>query len=175
MENEKSENQLNENSKGIRLFFILIVFFLIPTILLSIRAYYREYIPTRLICGTHMAGLGRAMMIYVNDFDSYPIPEKWCNLLMENGEVPIEIFHCKGAKEGQCNYALNKYLTELGEVTDPDIVVFFETTPGWNQVGGPEILTTQNHKGQGCNVVFLDGHTEFIKAEDISKLKWKPD
>jgi len=51
----------------------------------------------------------------------------------------------------------------------------FETHPGWNQVGGPEILTTDNHQGDGCNVVFVDTHVEFVKARDIEYLKWKPD
>lgn len=115
------------------------------------------------------------MMIYVNNFDGYPTPEKWCDLLIEKVDVTPKSFRCKGANEGPCNYAINKYITNIVATYDPNIVVLFETNPGWNQVGGPEILTTKNHKGKGCNVVFLDTHTDFIKAEDISKLKWKPD
>jgi hypothetical protein len=43
----------------------------------------------------------------------------------------------------------------------------------WNQVGGPELLTTENHKGEGCNVfLFNDMHVEFVKAERIAELKW---
>lgn len=42
----------------------------------------------------------------------------------------------------------------------------------WNQVGGPELLTTENHKGEGCNVLFNDLHVEFIKMERIGELKW---
>ena len=42
----------------------------------------------------------------------------------------------------------------------------------WNQVGGPEMLTTDNHKGIGCNVLFNDMHVEFVKAERLSELKW---
>jgi prepilin-type processing-associated H-X9-DG protein len=96
-------------------------------------------------------------------------------LLIEKCGVVPQTFVCKGAKEGPCNYALNKYIADLGTTSDPDIVVFFETYPGWNQIGGPEILTTENHKGDGCNVVFLDSHVEFIYTRDIHKLKWKPD
>ena len=50
--------------------------------------------------------------------------------------------------------------------------MLFETVPGWNQVGGPDILTTENHRGEGCNIVFADGHTEFVRTEDIDSLKW---
>jgi len=43
----------------------------------------------------------------------------------------------------------------------------------WNQVGGPEILTTGNHKGKGCNVAFVDMHVEFVKTSALGELKWK--
>jgi prepilin-type processing-associated H-X9-DG protein len=43
----------------------------------------------------------------------------------------------------------------------------------WNQLGGPEILTTENHKGKGCNILFVDGRVEFVKTKNLSKLKWK--
>ena len=42
----------------------------------------------------------------------------------------------------------------------------------WNQFGGSELLTTENHKGDGCNVLFNDWHAEFVKAERIAELKW---
>ncbi len=44
----------------------------------------------------------------------------------------------------------------------------------WNQVGGPEILTTEHHKGKGCNILFADGYAAFIKKEDLDTLRWKP-
>lgn len=42
----------------------------------------------------------------------------------------------------------------------------------WNQVGGPEILTADNHKGVGANILFNDGHVEFVKKKDFGKLNW---
>lgn len=42
----------------------------------------------------------------------------------------------------------------------------------WNQVGGAEDLTVDNHEGRGCNVLFGDGTVDWIKAEDIGKLRW---
>ncbi len=52
------------------------------------------------------------------------------------------------------------------------MVLVFESRPGWNQAGGIELLTTENHRGEGCNVLFVDGHVEFVKPEDIPKLRW---
>ncbi|MHC4230727.1 MAG: H-X9-DG-CTERM domain-containing protein, partial [Planctomycetota bacterium] len=56
-----------------------------------------------------------------------------------------------------------------------DTVLLFETYPGWNQAGGPEILTVENHEGDGCNIVFADGHAEFVKTQALNDLRWKPD
>jgi prepilin-type processing-associated H-X9-DG protein len=136
----------------------------------------QDFIPDfRKDCSTNMSTLAKAIQIYVSDFDKYPTPEKWCDLLREKYKVPADYFHCPLAKEGPCNYAINKNIADLSTTKDPNIVLIFETKPGWNQVGGPELLTTENHKGEGCNVVFLDSHVEFVETKDIGKLKWKPD
>ena len=127
----------------------------------------------RMVCGTNMSGLGRAMLIYNNDHDSLPTSSKWCDLLIEHSDVDPAMFLCKGAIEGPCNYAMNKNVENFDTGNAPhDMVALFETRPGWNQVGGPEILTTDNHQGEGCNVLFIDNSVRFIKTRDLDKLKW---
>ena len=90
-----------------------------------------------------------------------------------------EEFKCRWAKSGPCNYAMNKNVENIGSIyttnAPPDMVLLFETYPGWNQVGGSEILTTANNKGVGCNVLYLDHHVFFEKIQDLQELKWKPD
>ncbi|MHC4478287.1 MAG: hypothetical protein ACYTEL_21830 [Planctomycetota bacterium] len=54
-----------------------------------------------------------------------------------------------------------------------DIVLLFETKAGWNQFGGPEMLSTENHFGDGCSMLFNNGRVKRVKAKDIGKLKWK--
>ena len=130
----------------------------------------------RIKCMANMRNLGIAFYIYAQDnSNSYPTPEKWCDLLVMNYEVKLEYLVCKGsdAKIGESSYALNKNIAgkKYSEVP-PDTVLLFETLGGWNQVGGSELLTTDNHKGEGCNVVFVDWHAEFVKAERIAALKW---
>ena len=130
----------------------------------------------RMVCATNMSGLGKAMLIYSNDYDDkLPTASKWCDLLIEHVEVTPLSFRCKGAPEGPCNYAMNKNVEKLGIRSPPDMVVLFETHPGWNQSGGPEILTTDNHEGDGCTVLFADSHVAFVKTEDLDDLKWKPE
>ena len=63
----------------------------------------------RVVCGTNLRGLGMATMIYADSYgDTYPTASKWCDLLIEHADVNEDIFRCKGASEGPCNYAMNK-------------------------------------------------------------------
>ena len=68
---------------------------------------------------------------------------------------------------------LNKNAEKL-DLNSPDMVLLFDTYPGWNQVGGSEILTTANHEGEGCNVLFMDGQIYFEKVPALQHLQWKP-
>ena len=130
----------------------------------------------RNMCRGNFSSVGRAMIIYAHDYNyMYPTPSKWCDLLIENGDVTKEHFKCPASKEGPCNYAMNKNIEKLDFKGPPDMVVLFETYPGWNQVGSSEILTTANHEDKGCHVLFLDNHIAFVKKQDLHKLKWKAD
>jgi hypothetical protein len=42
----------------------------------------------------------------------------------------------------------------------------------WNLAGGPEMLTTQYHRGKGCNVAFANGHANWVPTNKISTLRW---
>ena len=130
----------------------------------------------RMTCGTNLAGLGQAMQTYAGDYDGrFPTPSRWCDLLTEHSLITPKGLHCPGVPEGPCNYAMNKAVETLGTGAPPDMVLLCETSPGWNQVGGPEILTVENHQGDGCNVLFVDGHVEFVKPESLQQLRWTVD
>ena len=128
----------------------------------------------RMVCGSNMFGLGKSLQAYSTEFKGkYPPVDKWCDLLIKDVNVSAKEFICpvalKKGDKGRCHYAINPN----AEPNSPgDIALLFETKGGWNQHGGKEILTTKNHKDKGCNVLFNDGHVEFVKAEDIGKLKW---
>ncbi|MCP4607167.1 MAG: DUF4190 domain-containing protein [Planctomycetes bacterium] len=141
--------------------------FLMPALVRTRHIAYRK------VCEANLSGIGKAMIIYSGDYDEkFPTPSKWCDLLIEKtGITPIN-FQCKGAGKGRCNFALNRNVEILGTSSPPDMVLLFETYPGWNQVGGPEILSTQNHNGQGCNVLFVDNHVEFVKKSSLGRLRW---
>ena len=173
----KSDGAIKGN--GIAITGIILPFVLTPIIMIAMLmpalAKVRG-LAQRVVCASNLNGLGRALLVYSNDNqDKYPTCDKWCDLLIDNAGVYNRQFICKSASAGPCNYALNKNIEIMGPNSPPDMVLLFETNPGWNQFGGEEILSTNNHKGEGCNILFNDGHVEFILSEEAYKLKWKPD
>jgi hypothetical protein len=130
----------------------------------------------KMVCATNLSGLGKTMLLYAGDYeDKFPTSSEWCDLLIKYQNVQPEQFRCKASLEGPCNYAININLKKLSMSANPGTVLLFETTPGWNQAGGPEMLSTENHQDTGCNVVFIDTHVEFVRTEDLGRLRWTDD
>jgi prepilin-type processing-associated H-X9-DG protein len=139
-------------------------------ILLGLVLHWAVGIGSLVICGMKMSGLGKVVAVYANDYDGkYPTAEKWCDLLVQLEYVTEEQFRCPGNKKERCSYALNPYCAPN---SPNDVVLLFETKGGWNQHGGPDILTTENHGGKGCNILFNDGSVRFVKTEELGQLKW---
>jgi len=131
----------------------------------------------RIICGTNISGLVKCMRVYANDAnDTLPPADKWCDLLVAHDLTTPKRFICKASDAvlGESSYAFNKNTAgrKLSEIPG-DVVLLFECKPGWNVAGGPELLTTENHRGEGCSVAFADTHVQFVKTEDLGKLKWQ--
>ena len=127
-------------------------------------------------CAANLQALGKWMIIYSGDYDEkYPRTEKWCDLLTEymktteDNRVIEKCFICPANKKGRCHYAMNPNISPHSQ---PGLVLLFETEGGWNRTVGPEILTTENHHGKGCNVLFNDSHVEFVRADEILELSW---
>lgn len=125
-------------------------------------------------CQNHMTELYKLIAAYSKIDGQYPLAEKWCDML---GEKPISDgwFLCTKSPKINieppyyCSYAINP----KAEPNSPgDVVLLFETKDGWNQFGGPELMSFDNHYRKGCNVLFNDGHTEFIKPKNKDKLNW---
>jgi len=142
--------------------------------------YWSEYrwrtLGPRLNCAANMRSLALAMIIYASDDEQgrFPAADSWCDLLLKDNRAQDDQFVCEeAAKKGgnpRCNYAINP---NARPSSPPDTVLLFETRDGWNQHGGPEILTTENHGGKGCNILFNNGSARFVRTKDLAKLKWK--
>jgi len=148
---------------------VAIILLLISALLWSGHFHLREY-RRRIRCGENVIALGKSMVIYACGYDDkYPTADKWCDLLRKYTEVSEKEFVCPSVGEGRCNYAMNPN-TELTSL--PEMVLLFETKGGWNQFGGLEILTFENHGGKGCNICSNYWHGEFVKPERVGGLKW---
>jgi len=122
------------------------------------------------LCGTNLRGVALAIQMYADDNDKqYPTPDKWCDLLEPYSGSNQRLFVCPSAEEGPCHYAINP---NARPDSPPDMVLLFETRPGWNQSGGPEILTTENHYDRGSNILFVDMRVKFVKTEHLKDLRW---
>lgn len=122
-------------------------------------------------CIWHLDQLGKALTVYSKKSGSYPDAGKWCTLLLEDSNnLSEDFFKCPAAGSGRCHYAMNP---NCGPNSPNDVVLLFETKGGWNQSGGLEILTVQNHEGRGCSVLLNDGSWRFIRSEEVWKLRWK--
>ena len=121
-------------------------------------------------------GAGMAMIVYMNDYDDeYPTQDQWCDLLIQEADVSPKSFQCPLDPEGSFSYAINEnlYKLEPSEVS-PQMVMLFEADLGRNGVGGPEDLVIRHDElnNHGYNVVFADGHVDFITEDRIGELQW---
>jgi prepilin-type processing-associated H-X9-DG protein len=132
----------------------------------------------RVACMSNLRDLGLALALYGNENgDLYPPAEQWCDLLArqfsrETGQSPKKFKktrRCPEVAKDGWGYALNSLARLTG---DPNVVLVFESDVGWNGFGGSELLVTGRHRGDGCNVLFVDGHVEFVKTEKLAGLKW---
>ena len=150
---------------------IVISVVLIPLILMGFYSSQNwQKLARRVACGANLRGLYTALMIYgFDNDDQYPPAEKWCDLLVQYADVEEKQFRCPGNKQERCSYAMNPNC----EPNSPaDMVLLFETKGGWNQFGGAELLTTENHNGDGCNILFNDGSVSFEKTGGLDELMW---
>lgn len=173
---ETANNTQKQKTRFIWWFIGIIILVIALGMLMPAYMSMKGVVPYRLVCQSSLTKLGKLMLIYAGDYDEkYPPADKWCDLLIEFGAInkPADIvekdFRCHGNKEERCSYAVNQ---NCEPNSPPDVVLLFETKGGWNQSGGLELLTADNHGGKGCNIVFVDNHVEFVKKEDFSKLNW---
>ncbi len=69
------------------------------------------------------------------------------------------------------DYAMN---SNCREGSPDDMVFLFESQPGWNHHGGPELFTFDNHDPKGGCVLLNDGKVRFIRTEEeLQQLRWK--
>lgn len=110
----------------------------------------------------------------------YPMPSEWCDDMprlyptmgvSETNYWGAKPHICPCAGEGENHYAMNP---NCKPNSPADMVLLFETKAGWNQHGGPELFTFDNHDPKGGCVLLNDGTVKFIRTkEELHQLRWK--
>ncbi len=108
----------------------------------------------------------------------YPSSLTWCETLidrhLQQGDREKEVrrhLECPAVWNGSYNYAMNP---DCKPDSPPDTVLLFETKAGWNQHGGPELFTFDNHDPRGGLVLLNDGSVRFVRTEEeLKQLRWK--
>jgi hypothetical protein len=116
----------------------------------------------------------------IRDETLYPRPSEWCDDILRPypalgdtaiGHLDPKPFICPSAGKGKNHYAMNP---NCKPDSPPDMVLLFETKAGWNQHGGPELFTFDNHDPKGGCVLLNDGTVKFIRTkEELQQLRWK--
>lgn len=139
----------------------------------------------RLRCGSNLLLLGDELARFCSSTGAYPLAIGWCEMLAVNrfarnrddSEISEEEkefrrrFKCPSAGDGKSHYAMNPNC----KLDSPqDMVLLFETEGGWNQSGGPDRFTFNNHDPKGGCVLLKDGTLKFIRTkEELQQLRWK--
>jgi len=127
-------------------------------------------------CLNNIKQLSIAMKMYAADNkDQYPAATNWC-VALQSYAGSTSAFHCPADVSGsRCSYAFNARLAgaEDGKA-EPNTVMIFEASGGWNLSGGPELLLAKPRHGRVVVVGFADGHVEQVPVARLSQLHWNP-
>jgi prepilin-type processing-associated H-X9-DG protein len=120
---------------------------MLPLIFLPALSRARE-LSKRLVCASNLTGISTSCQIHANDHDGAYPPD--LQALLDSGDVTPKGLVCpsSGAAEGDITASYIYIPGQTGN-DDPRNVLVYEKE--------------ENHAGEGANVLFLDGHTKFIK------------
>jgi len=175
-------NKSNSRLKGKILVIVVFVGVALSFLSLYLHSAKIRYHPLYSLCQIrNLQTLKLSLDIYSYDNEGrYPTAEKWCDLLKDYHLEHKLVCPAKRMTGERCSYAINP---NCEPNSPPDMVLLFETKGGWNQFGGPELLSTENHpyvrdwfwgyRVTGCNILFNDGHFEFVPKKRFHELKWK--
>jgi len=107
-------------------------------------------IATRYACGTNMSGIGKALLIYANDYNDQLPPD--LETLISKAEMPAKGLVCPATK------LKDSYIYRGATLTTAD-------TP-WMIT----VYEKQSNHGGGRNVLFLDSHVEWVPEERFQEL-----
>jgi prepilin-type processing-associated H-X9-DG protein len=110
----------------------------------------------RLVCGANMRGISACMTIYGSELESLRADP--FRALLDSGEITARQFVCPSSGKTVQDVEKDPYACYVPVVYD------MPGAESWNISSATILLYERdNHGGQGGNVVYADGHAEFIR------------
>lgn len=128
----------------------------------------------KMLCLLNMRELNVCYWVYKEEKELFAHKENWNDIISPYVHEK-RWFQCPCDKIGPCSYAMNENIPADATQLPDDLVVLFESAPGWNQVGGPDEVVSDRHHKYGAVILFADGFFKFVPAEDIPNLRWTVD
>lgn len=122
-------------------------------------------------CMNNLRDLSMAVNMYADDYGTYP-GRRW-NEALRHYRPEDKSFSCPAVSGNVPSYGMNSRLAGLSPaqiVTPARTILLFDSVPGADQLGGPELLAQPPRHG-GNNVSFADGHVEV----DDDSFNWDPE
>ena len=126
-------------------------------------------------CVNNAKQLCLAVRMYASDNnDHLPATTNWCDAIQPYVGTP-KVFQCSADSQPRSAFAYNRKLDGLKEVNiNPQTVLLFESSTGWNEAGGPEIFSPHKHSKTTIVVGFADGSVQRLPRSQLDSLRWEP-
>ena len=165
-----------EEKKTKNIILIIACLLLAVFIAMVIMSSSHRYKPSKkIVCFSNLRSLSIACLVFHREKECWPGKDNWCESL----QLPVNRYNqlrnymqCPADKIGPCSYAMNENIPANANELPDDLVLLFESAPGWNQTGGADDVVTERHSNPGANIAFPDGRVEFVKPEDVPNLRW---
>ena len=131
-------------------------------------------VANRVKCASNLRQIGQAILLYSNDNSGQYPPDLGTLLLTE--EITSEVFTCPSSNDTRAIGATTQ--TVVNEMAKPGHLSYIYLGKGLNaKTISPNTVVAyeplSNHDGDGSNVLFADGHVEFLQSNQIRILEAK--
>jgi prepilin-type processing-associated H-X9-DG protein len=152
--------------------------------------------PRQISCIGNVKLVGYSIAMYAQDYDErFPLTENWNEVVTTPYSRTRMILYCPSATNLRApSYALNALLhgvtvpemeshinpppDEPKKIPEIDtlekVPMIFDSIPGKDQAGGPEMLPNPPRHGETHTVGFLDWHVKAVPQRAINALAWRP-
>ncbi|HEY3298557.1 MAG TPA: hypothetical protein VGK34_07870 [Armatimonadota bacterium] len=132
---------------------------------------------TQSMCADNIHQLATAIQMYCADHGgTFPKAQSWNDDLLPYTKTSSAFFCPRVWSKSRPTYAINGAVSGINEkdVPKPDILIsLFDSIPGKNLSGGPELLPAPPRHMNGENFAFADGHVKcHTRTSSSRELMW---